>query len=326
MFLDAYAVVSIGTNSEIEIELDKNRRIVNVKTNDKKNLKSLKKLKGKNIDEGSLLIKQIIDDNKLFSKDDELLICFDFIKDDDEMNLNYEYYIEDVLRKNFDDICINGNKSLNLAVYHNLHDEITEEYIMGKTTAELKGLLKKFSGETHYSQDYINIIKNELANRYENFIDEGKEDKVYNNNKNIVNTDNNLSEDIIVDQKPGSDNYISDEKLLESEDERNNIQEDDENSDEYVEKEGLEDSKQSKDIEDTEKYKNPEKSKETEGSENSKDSEEIEKSENTEDIEDIEDIECSEDSEKAEELEELEDIEEPEDLEDSKEPEKPLEL
>lgn len=104
LFTDVYAIVSIGTNSEIEIDLDKNKKIVNVKSVDKKSLKSIKKLKGMSIEECSLLIMQILKESSLFKNEYNLHISLGFINDEDENDMEYKYYIENLLKNNLKNI------------------------------------------------------------------------------------------------------------------------------------------------------------------------------------------------------------------------------
>ncbi len=104
LFTDVYAIVSIGSNSEVEIDIDKNKKIINVKSVDKKSLKSIKKLKGKSVEECSFLIIQILKESSMFKTEDNLEISLKFINDEDENDMEYKKNIENLLKSNLKNI------------------------------------------------------------------------------------------------------------------------------------------------------------------------------------------------------------------------------
>lgn len=100
-FNKTYAVVSLDINPSIQIEVDNNQKIINVKgmNDDGKNI-DFTGVKGCNINDGIKTIKEILVEKEYLKTNKDVLVGFAFVKNGDETN--YEDSIKDAVLSNFD--------------------------------------------------------------------------------------------------------------------------------------------------------------------------------------------------------------------------------
>ena len=100
-FNKAYAVVSLDINPSIQIEVDNNQKIINVKgmNDDGKNI-DFTGVKGSNINDGIKTIKEILVEKEYLKTNKDVLVGFAFVKNGNE--ISYEDSIKDAVLSNFD--------------------------------------------------------------------------------------------------------------------------------------------------------------------------------------------------------------------------------
>ena len=96
-----YAIVSLDINPSIQIEVDNNQKILNVKgmNDDGRNI-DFTGVKGKNINDGIKVIKDILVEKDYLTNNRDVLVGFAFVKNGDETV--YEDSIKDAVLANFD--------------------------------------------------------------------------------------------------------------------------------------------------------------------------------------------------------------------------------
>lgn len=97
----AYALMSLDINPSIQIELDKNKKIVNIEgiNNDGKRL-NLNTLKGMDLESGLNQIKIILENQKYSVQNDSAIVGFTFLEN--SMDSKYESDVKNIVRNSLD--------------------------------------------------------------------------------------------------------------------------------------------------------------------------------------------------------------------------------
>lgn len=203
-----YAVVSLDINPSIELELDKDKKIVNVKSLNKDGSKlDLNSINGLMLDEGISKLKSILESQGYKLKNDSVIVGFTFLGDIDD--IDYEDYIKSMINSNLKDSkvaylkgnkqdYINSNKEgVSLGRYEaglDIDEELLEEELENMSVEELLSLLK--NKDVYLNEEILDEIEDQVEDKLEE--DSSKE---YNNQSNT-----NYQEDDDDDDDDNDDN------------------------------------------------------------------------------------------------------------------------
>ncbi|WP_040211132.1 anti-sigma factor domain-containing protein [Clostridium polynesiense] len=224
----AYATLSLDNNSSVKMNLDREKKIISINgKNPQGEIIELNQLKGKNFDEASEVLK-----NLLKSQGNKSMII-GFAFHNDVNDTEYEKYIKKILVNNFKDseiVYIKGNdkdiseselKGLSLGLYQaekTLSKDDLEDEIENKDIDELIMMLKKYSSVTYWNSEMVDEIMDELNDKIED-----KEEE----NQDIEDDEKEVSNKIEEDDDEGSSAHEEDSSV---EDDNSSEQDDDASS------------------------------------------------------------------------------------------------
>lgn len=236
-----YALVSLDINPSIEIELNKNKKIISVNSlnKDGEELK-LSGLKGLSLQDASKQLKNILKDNNYNLKNDSAIISFTFLANKEDTK--YEEEVKNIIKEVFEEMNIlylKGNKTeyneskeegLSLGKYKakmSIDKDITEGEIENMSVEEILNLLNSKDSNKKLDEDLREELKDELEDRYENKSEDDTDD--IDNDENEDSDDENEKVDKEVnDDKDESDNDKDDEELEYDDSDDNDDDDDDE--------------------------------------------------------------------------------------------------
>lgn len=200
----AYSLVSFDLNPSIQIELNKNKKIINVYgINDDGKSIPLEELKGLSLNDGASKLKDILESQGYVLSNDRVLIGFTFFKNINDPN--YEEDIKNIISKNFNntnllylkgnnsDILKAKNKGVSLGRYEanlELDDDIIEDKIENMSVDEIFDLLDGKAG-IYLNEEIIDELEDKLDDNLEDYFDD---DNDYDDTDND-NDDNNDDDD-----------------------------------------------------------------------------------------------------------------------------------
>lgn len=186
----AYAMLTLDINPSLEIEVDRNKRVIKASGLNKDGVNlNLQRLEGMNIEEAMHEIKSNIDESTTVTNKESLLVGFAFLEQDDS---NFEKEIQNTIRHNFntfDIVYLKRNKEdaekakakgISLGRYGaevEIDDDTLEEAIEKMSIPELNALLKKYSSGTHWNPEMLEEIQDELEDKQEELKDKQEEEK-----------------------------------------------------------------------------------------------------------------------------------------------------
>ena len=239
-FNKTYAVVSLDINPSIQIEVDNNQKILNVKgmNDDGKNI-DFTAVKGKNINDGIKAIKDILVEKEYLKNNKDVLVGFAYVKNGDESL--YEESIKDAVLANFDtenvtyvkaedkkDVQQAKEQGISLGRYEaaKVVSEETKKKITNAPVKEIADQIKDKENVTYYNaedgkpeettapKDQIeqnnanSMPKDNISDNTTNN-DTGNS----NNSNNAVNNNSNKEQNIVSDKKdtikPAADENVS---------------------------------------------------------------------------------------------------------------------
>lgn len=211
----AYSLVSFDLNPSIQIELNKNKKIINIYgINDDGKSIPLEELKGLSLNDGALKLKEILESQGYVLSNDRVLIGFTFFK-----NINdptYEEDIKNIISKNFNntnllylkgnnsDILKAKNKGVSLGRYEanlELDDDIIEDKIENMSVDEIFDLLDGKAG-IYLNEEIIDELEDKLDDNLEDYFDDDDNDD--------NNDDDDTEDDTYDDDDDNHDDYDDD--------------------------------------------------------------------------------------------------------------------
>lgn len=186
----AYAMLTLDINPSLEIEVDKNKKVLKASglNKDGEDL-NLQRLEGMNIEDAMHEIKNNIDESTTITNKESLLVGFAFLEQDDS---NFEKEIQDTIKNNFntfDIMYLKRNKEdaerakakgISLGRYGaevEIDDDTLEDAIEKMSIPELNALLKKYSSGTHWDPEVLEEIQDELKDKQEELEDKKEKEK-----------------------------------------------------------------------------------------------------------------------------------------------------
>ena len=207
----AYSLVSFDLNPSIQIELNKNKKIINIYgINDDGKSIPLEELKGLSLNDGALKLKEILESKGYVLSNDRVLIGFTFFKNINDTT--YEEDIKNIISKSFNntnllylkgnnsDILKAKNKGVSLGRYEanlELDDDIIEDKIENMSVDEIFDLLDGKAG-IYLNEEVIDELEDKLDDNLEDYFDEDDTD------------DDNAENDIYDDDDDNHDDYDDD--------------------------------------------------------------------------------------------------------------------
>lgn len=176
--VEPYSLVSFDLNPSIQIELDENKKIIKASgMNDDGTKMNLKPLLGTPLNEGTLKLKEILENNGYILENDSILLGFTFLGTNE--NSAYEEDIKTIFANNFTEtkiLYLKGSKEtlkqansqgISLGRYEaelNIDDDLIEEKIEAMSVEEIIRLLNGTTGVL-LNEDVLEDLEDELEDR-----------------------------------------------------------------------------------------------------------------------------------------------------------------
>lgn len=244
----SYAILSLDINPSIEIELDKNKKIVKAYgvNEDGKDI-DLDELKGLTLDTGLDKLKNTLRDMNI-STDNNIIVGFAFLTDEEDSEFEKEIKsIIDERLKESETVYLKGSKEdvnkskekgISLGRYeinNKFNDKLTEEDIEKMSVEELIGILNR-------SSNLDKDTREEIEDEIEDYIDEQSDHDRDEDNEDIeeiedTNLDDDDDYDINEHDESNDGDYDSDEDNKSTESEWNNKDDSDDLNDDSDEDE-----------------------------------------------------------------------------------------